>query len=103
MYSLGDERGGGDGLNPKELLFHPPGSRVETALPGGGGYGDPFERELSAVLDDVLNGYVTLDAAARDYGVVISSTQRADEQITLPEHLSIDTAATAQLRSTRHR
>ncbi|MBV9599125.1 MAG: hydantoinase B/oxoprolinase family protein [Chloroflexi bacterium] len=100
LYSLGAERAGdGNDLNPKELLFHPPGSRVETALPGGGGYGHPFERDPSAVLDDVLNGYVSLDAARRDYGVVIHTTQREDEQITLPRHLSIDDAATARLRA----
>jgi N-methylhydantoinase B len=84
--------------NPKELLFHPSSTRVETALPGGGGYGDPFEREPDAVLDDVLNGYVSIDAAARDYGVAIRSTKRADEQVSLPSHFSIDTAATAELR-----
>jgi N-methylhydantoinase B len=102
LYSLGDERGVGDGLNPKELLFHPPGSRVETALPGGGGYGDPFERDPLAVLDDVLNGYVSLEAARRDYGVVILSARRDDEQVTLPRHLSIDTAATTSLRAARN-
>jgi N-methylhydantoinase B len=102
LYSLGDERDGGQGLNPKELLFHPPGSRVETALPGGGGYGNPFERNAAAVLEDVLNGYVSLDAARRDYGVVVLSTQRADEQITLPRHLSIDASATASLRVSRN-
>jgi N-methylhydantoinase B len=102
LYSLGDERADrGDDLNPKELLFHPPGSRVETALPGGGGYGDPFERDPSAVLEDVLNGYVSLEAAARDYGVVVRSIQRPDEQITLPRHLSIDGEATSRLRSPR--
>ncbi|HEY1298014.1 MAG TPA: hydantoinase B/oxoprolinase family protein, partial [Chloroflexota bacterium] len=102
MYRLGGDRSEqSDGLNPKELLFHPAGSRVETALPGGGGYGDPFEREPSAVLDDVLNGYVSLEAAAHDYGVVIHTTQRPDEQITLPRHLSIDFAATDRLRAER--
>jgi N-methylhydantoinase B len=102
MYRLGGDRSEhSNGLNPKELLFHPAGSRVETALPGGGGYGDPFEREPSAVLDDVLNGYVSLEAAAHDYGVVIHTTQRPDEQITLPRHLSIDFAATDRLRAER--
>jgi N-methylhydantoinase B len=102
LYALGGDRAGeSDGLNPKELLFHPPGSRVETALPGGGGYGDPFERDPSAVLEDVLNGYVSLEAARREYGVVISSTQRSDEQITLPRHLSIDADATASQRAAR--
>jgi N-methylhydantoinase B len=102
-YSLGDERGGGDELNPKELLFHPSGSRVETALPGGGGYGDPFEREPQAVLDDVLNGYVSLKAAERDYGVVITGTRRPDEQVSLPRHFSIDAEATARLRAAQAR
>src|SRR5579864_3562214 len=76
--------GDGQRANPKELLFHPAFSRVDTALPGGGGYGDPFEREPQAVLDDVLNGYVTVKAAAREYGVVVRSTRRADEQVSLP-------------------
>jgi N-methylhydantoinase B len=101
-YSLGADRAeSGEELNPKELLFHPPGSRVETALPGGGGYGDPFERDPSAVLDDVLNGYVSLEAARRDYGVVIHTTQRPDEQVRLPRHLSIDVDATRLLREER--
>jgi N-methylhydantoinase B len=85
--------------NPKELLFHPSTTHVDTALPGGGGYGHPFERDPSAVLDDVLNGYVSIEAAAREYGLVIRSTRRADEQVSMPEHFSVDAAATASLRS----
>jgi N-methylhydantoinase B len=85
--------------NPKELLFHPSTTRVETALPGGAGYGNPFERDPAAVLKDVLNGYVTLEAAARDYGVAILSTQRPDEQVSLPAHFSIDEPATQKLRA----
>jgi N-methylhydantoinase B len=38
---------------------------------GGGGYGDPLEREAQAVLEDVLDGYVSLAGARQDYGVVI--------------------------------
>jgi N-methylhydantoinase B len=85
--------------NPKELLFHPSATTVATALPGGGGYGNPLERNPLAVLEDVLNGYVSIEAAAREYGVVVRSTQRADEQISMPEHFSVDAAATATLRS----
>jgi len=70
---------------------------------GGGGYGDPFERDPNAVLEDVLNGYVSIEAAARDYGVVIRSTQRSDEQVSLPRHFSLDTAATTQLRARSRR
>jgi N-methylhydantoinase B len=87
--------------NPKELLFHPSTTRVDTALPGGGGYGHPFERDPAAVVDDVLNGYVSLEAAARDYGVVITTTQRPDEQVSLPQHFSVDAEATAALRRAR--
>src|SRR5260370_3377886 len=87
--------------NPKELLFHPSSTHVDTALPGGGGYGHPSEREALAVLDDVLNGYVSIEAAAREYGVVIRSTRRPDEQVSMPEHFSVDAAATATLRSAR--
>jgi N-methylhydantoinase B len=38
---------------------------------GGGGYGDPLEREPERVRDDVADGYVTLDRARKDYGVVL--------------------------------
>ncbi len=93
-FSLSDGRT----ANPKELLFHPSTTRVDTALPGGGGYGDPFQRDPAAVLDDVLNGYVTIEAAARDYGVVVRSSKRSDEQVSLPRHFSIDAEATQALR-----
>ena len=38
---------------------------------GGGGFGDPLEREPAAVLADVVDGYVTMERARHDYGVVI--------------------------------
>jgi N-methylhydantoinase B len=37
----------------------------------GGGWGDPLERPVEEVVEDVKDGYVTLDQAARDYGVVL--------------------------------
>jgi N-methylhydantoinase B len=36
---------------------------------GGGGYGDPKDRDPARVRDDVKNGYVSAAAAKRDYGV----------------------------------
>jgi N-methylhydantoinase B len=39
---------------------------VETG--GGGGYGDPRERDKAAIALDVRRGYITADAARRDYG-----------------------------------
>jgi len=51
-------------LEPDERFFHFAG--------GGGGYGNPLEREPERVVDDVLDGYVSREAAARDYGVIVA-------------------------------
>jgi N-methylhydantoinase B len=64
------------------------GQRVTMHLPGGGGMGDPRLRDPQAVLRDVQAGYVSREAATRDYGVVIDAAAS-----------SIDAAQTARLRS----
>ena len=38
---------------------------------GGGGYGDPLERDPAAVREDVADGYVSIERARKDYGVVV--------------------------------
>jgi N-methylhydantoinase B/oxoprolinase/acetone carboxylase alpha subunit len=45
---------------------------ITLELQGGGGWGNPFERDPSAVLGDVLDGYVSIEDAERDYGVAIN-------------------------------
>src|SRR5262249_36587693 len=45
------------------------GERVRILTGGGGGYGPPSAREHEAVLRDVAEGYVSAEAARRDYGV----------------------------------
>jgi len=47
---------------------------------GGCGVGDPFARDPAAVLHDVLNQYVSVEAAERDYGVVIDAKRRSVDQ-----------------------
>ena len=47
-----------------------PGDRVRLVVPGGGGYGEPHERAPEAVAEDLAEGYVTPEAARRDYGYV---------------------------------
>ena len=47
-----------------------PGDRVRLIVPGGGGYGEPRERASEAVEEDLAEGYVTPEAARRDYGYV---------------------------------
>lgn len=50
---------------------------------GGGGYGDPFERDPIRVSADVRNGFVSAAAASREYGVVVdASTFAIDEEAT---------------------
>src|SRR6266571_1524886 len=57
---------------------------------GGGGYGNPLERTIEEVEDDVRQGYVSVKAAAEHYCVVID-----------PETLVVDRAATERLRARR--
>jgi len=47
------------------------GSLLRLRTTGGGGWGDPFEREPELVLRDVVQGRVSVESAERDYGVVI--------------------------------
>ncbi|GAB2904946.1 hydantoinase B/oxoprolinase family protein [Paralcaligenes sp. KSB-10] len=45
------------------------GDTVTHYTPGGGGYGDPFSREVDAVRRDVRSGFISLACAERDYGI----------------------------------
>ncbi len=82
----------------------PPDRRVILDLAGGGGFGDPLTREPQAVLRDVLNGFVSLEAARADYGVVIRRLAPEHETVLLPEDFVVDEAATSALRTAgRHR
>jgi N-methylhydantoinase B len=60
---------------------------------GGGGWGDPFTRDPELVKRDVRDGYVTIEGAARDYGVVVQGDPEED-----PEGLTVDEAETQKLR-----
>ena len=50
-----------------------PGDRVVLETGGGGGYGPPEERSEDLIRRDLQRGYITADAAARDYGVSIDA------------------------------
>jgi N-methylhydantoinase B len=73
--------------NPFGLTQLKPGDVVTIDAAGGGGYGDPLERDPEMVERDVLEGYVTLERAREDYGVVLD-----------PETLKVNWEATATLR-----
>jgi N-methylhydantoinase B len=98
-------RGGGPGAGAAQALRTPAGSREELGVwtrvvveegttivshcNGGGGYGEPLQREPERVLADVREGDVGRERAAAVYGVVIG------------DDLDLDRDATAALRSSR--
>jgi N-methylhydantoinase B len=70
------------------------GQKINYDYGGGGGWGSPLDRDPQAVLDDVLDEYVSVEGAARDYGVVLTGSL-ADLT------LAVDVAATDALRADR--
>lgn len=68
-------------LGKLDIFYPDPGDVVTIMTPGGGGYGDPLERPVAEVERDVVFGYVGVEAAGRDYGVVIAGGH-ADEVAT---------------------
>ena len=56
------------------------GEIAEITLCGGAGFGDPRERSLAAIATDLADGYVTPEAAMRDYGVVLRADGSLDEE-----------------------
>ena len=69
-------------LNKGDLFHH--------VMPGGGGWGDPLERDPEAVLNDVLEDKVSIERAAQDYGVIIERNRE--------DRLCIDREATERRR-----
>ena len=82
--------GGGDG-RPGDIWINPDTDRAKRLptryadyplregdifrldTPGGGGYGDPLARPAERVLADVREGFVSPEAAEREYGVVLTA------------------------------
>jgi len=85
--------------NPKAQVDLNGGRAVHLNLPGGGGYGDPFARDPELVRQDVIAGYVSPEAAARDYGVMVRFMGKNNELVRMPEQWLIDEAETKRLRS----
>jgi N-methylhydantoinase B len=66
------------------------GDAFRLDSPGGGGYGDPMARPAERVLADVQEGYLTAEAAARDYGVVLTADgQAVDETATAKKRVMV--------------
>lgn len=69
---LGDYLVGDEPFRPAKARARlPAGTEILMRLPGGGGYGDPFERDVGEVLRDVEKGFLTKAAASEQYGVMV--------------------------------
>jgi len=78
-------RDGGEPLQPKKLESLAADERIHLDPPGGGGYGDPKERDPESLLRDVVDGYVSVEAAEREYGVKIEYTGPPDAIVRTPD------------------
>ena len=76
-----------ENADPSGLTFCDPGDRISFISAGGGGYGNPFERDPKAVERDVQYGYISIEKAKQDYGVIIE-----------PDSGTLDLNATRKLR-----
>jgi N-methylhydantoinase B len=84
-------RQGGDYVSPHlskdEDIRVVAGDAISVGTPGGGGYGNPWQRDPALVARDVARGYFTAADARRDYGVVLTAADppaldaRATEQV----------------------
>ena len=63
------------------------GDTVIVTAGGGGGYGNPLERTVEEVHLDIINGYVSIESAQQDYGVIVD-----------PETLEVDISASHKIR-----
>jgi N-methylhydantoinase B len=89
--AVGEVSVDGAALPTKRLVRLAPGARVRLDLPGGGGVGDPRQRDPQAVLRDVVDGYVSVAAARELYGVTIRQTRQG--RVLLPEDFEIQEEA----------
>jgi N-methylhydantoinase B len=78
--------------DPSGLTLCESGDIIEFHSAGGGGYGNPLERDPEAVRTDVFNGYVSVERAREDYGVVIK-----------PVSLAVDLEETKRVRASQKR
>ena len=66
-----------------------PGQRIVSLSAGGGGYGDPHTRDVAAVLEDVVEGYVSIDRARDAYGVVITGDPDRVETLAVDQRATV--------------
>jgi N-methylhydantoinase B len=88
-------------VHGKESRAFAYGDVISFQQAGAGGYGDPLERDPERVLEDVLDEYVSAEAAREQYGVIfraptVDDANRRPDARTRP--LVVDHDGTAALR-----
>ncbi|NQU63474.1 MAG: hypothetical protein HQ517_04200, partial [SAR324 cluster bacterium] len=68
------------------------GDKIYYSSSGGGGFGNPLEREVDLVLEDVMDEWLTIETAAKYYGVIINEIDAEASEY------RIDVDATKKLR-----
>ncbi|OEV03157.1 hydantoinase B/oxoprolinase family protein [Streptomyces oceani] len=79
----------GEPLARKQLVRLDPEAEVRLSFPGGGGYGAPRARTVERVLDDVVNGYVSIRSAREHYGVQVEYVGEPTALVRPPENYRI--------------
>ena len=74
-----------------------PGEGVEAHSPGGGGFGNPLERDPVEIERDLNLGYISRSSAERDYGAVIGKTSKLGDRTVF----TLDVEATQRERQRR--
>jgi N-methylhydantoinase B len=69
-------------LGSTDIVPCDPGDIILIQGPAAGGYGDPLERPVEAVVDDVRKGFVSIESARSEYGVVFAEGGAVDEPAT---------------------
>ena len=88
----------GTKLHAKALMDLKPQDVVRVNLPGGGGYGDPLDRDPALVARDAFNGFVSVEVApalARDTAATVAAARQLHERIGAP-NLLVKIPATAE-------
>ncbi|MBR0642991.1 methylhydantoinase [Roseomonas hellenica] len=71
-----------------------PAIEIEAQIAGGSGFGPPHARALEAIAADIEDGYITADAAVRDYGCVLGPDGRIDPAATARRRAGLAEPAT---------
>lgn len=76
-------------VGSKDMIFDvPKGTWMEHFCGGGGGYGHPYKRDVNKVVQEVIDGLLSIEKARSDYGVVLD-----------PNTYEVDWEATRSIRN----